>query len=414
MATFNSRTRKLAGVDYKSGALSYVDKLNEAGQYHLLTKPFFNVAHKQQPYPGRGLDAETRRYLQDFHRHWCDFANIALLLDLRPGQRILDVGCGPGWLCEYFARLSYDVTGLDVSPSMVETAYRRLRSVPYGVDYQTPLQYRFLTHDVEDMPLPEVFDAIICYDSLHHFEDEGTVIRNLAEMLDYGGLLFILEGDKPPEGSDSETELLAVMEKYGTLESPFSRDYLLKLLGDNGLAIVGDYLSVNQMIERDLVEDGRLPIEAAALNYLLCKKVAVTGGRAIMPNSLEPQVLAAQITLLEEWPNSVRPAERIRILIGLKNTGDTLWLTGPAARTGAVTLGVRVFDEHDELLDEFHGHPPIAHALAPGEETTLELDYQAPAQIGSYRLKIDLVDQRKYWFEQKGSPPLVLPLKVAR
>jgi 2-polyprenyl-3-methyl-5-hydroxy-6-metoxy-1,4-benzoquinol methylase len=412
MPTSNHRTKKIAGLDYKKGALNYVEKLNEAGQHHLLTKPFFNVAHKQQPHPGRGLDAETRRYLQDFHREWCDFANIALLLDLRPDQRILDVGCGPGWLCEYFARLSYDVTGLDVSPSMVDAAYRRLNSVPYGADYKTPLKYRFLEHDVEAAPLPEVFDAIICYDALHHFEDESAVIRHLSEMLDYGGLLFILEGDKPPEGSDSEKELLAVMEKYGTLESPFNRDYLLMLLRENGLAIVGNYLSVNQMIERDLVEDGRMPVETPALNYLLCKKVAARGADVIMPDSLEPHVLAAQITLLEEWPSAVRPAERMKILLNLKNTGDTLWLTGPAARTGAVTLGVRVLDERDELLDEFHGHPPIYHALAPGEETTLELDYQAPSRTGSYRLKIDLVDQHKYWFEQKGSLPLMLPLNV--
>ena len=41
------------------------------------------------------------------------------------------------------------------------------------------MRCRFLTQDIEIAPLPEKFDAIICYDSLHHFENERLVFRHL-------------------------------------------------------------------------------------------------------------------------------------------------------------------------------------------------------------------------------------------
>ncbi len=219
----NGRGRKLEGVDYKRAAVEYPRRITPERLHHLRTKPFYNLANKPERYAGDGIDADT-------FRHFCDFANVAQALALPPDRRILDVGCGSGWLSEYFARLGYDVTGIDISPDLIEVARERVERVPYGADHETPLRCRFLVHDVEGAPLEEQFDAVVCYDSLHHFEDERAVIRNLAAMTKYGGSLFILEGDRPEEGSENEEELLEVMRNFGTLESPFSRDYLRALL----------------------------------------------------------------------------------------------------------------------------------------------------------------------------------------
>ena len=157
----------------------------------------------------------------DMHRHFCDFANIAVGLALPPGARILDVGCGSGWLSEYFARLGYDVKGIDVSPPLIAMSRERVARVPYGVDHETPLRCTFDVHDIELAPLKEKFDAVICYDSLHHLADEHAVFRHLAAMLDAGGLLFILEGHKPRAGSKTEAELRDAM-RESNAEPPFS------------------------------------------------------------------------------------------------------------------------------------------------------------------------------------------------
>src|SRR5689334_19917192 len=200
----NWRTPKLEQIDYKQAARDYLSNIPEERRHHLRTKPFYNLANKPARYKNEGMDEGT-------HRHFCDFANIAVTLALPPGSRILDVGCGSGWLSEYFARLGYVVKGIDISSDLIEMARERVARVPYGVDHETPLQCTFEVHDVEAGPLPEKFDAIICYDSLHHFEDENSVMGNLAKMVNVGGTLFILEGDRPPAGSESEDELIDVM-----------------------------------------------------------------------------------------------------------------------------------------------------------------------------------------------------------
>lgn len=398
------RFKKIDGLDYKRGAIEYPDKLGASDLHHLLTKPFYNLAHKHDRWTGDGLDADTQR-------HFIDFANMAAALALPPGARLLDIGCGSGWLCEYFARLGYDVTGLDISPALIELAGERLGKVPYGADHETPLRYRFLVHDIESEPLGETFDAIICYDALHHFADEHRVLANLSAMLPNGGQLFVLEGECPPEGSPTEAELREVMREYETLESPFTRDYLLGSLRDHGFAVVGDYVSVSGLVDRQAIANNLAQwSETPAFNYLLCKKVSTKDGRIL--DSRSPGSLQARFTVLSEPPSIIAPGAQLKLLIQIENVGDTLWLVSRAAPKGTVRLGVKILNEEDELVDEVHGSPPLSRAMGPGETASVIIDRPVPAKTGSYKLKIDLVDQDICWFEQHDSPPLVLPFEV--
>src|SRR5688572_1529640 len=321
---------------------------------------------------------------------------MAVALALRPGARILDAGCGSGWLCEYFARFGYDVTGIDISPSLIDLARERLQRVPYDVDHETPLRHRFLVHDIESAPLAETFDAVICYDALHHFENEQAVFANLAAMLDYGGLLFVLEGERPPEGSATEEELRSVMRQYQTIESPFSRQYLLALLEDNGFAVIGDYVAVNDLFEREGLDPSRTVGEQTGFNYLLCKKVTAHGP-ATMPTSREPGDLRAAITLLDELPELFTSNEALQLSIEVQNTGNTIWLVNRRAPKGSVRLGIKIIDEAARVVDEFHGVPALPRALAPREKVILQINRAAPSKPGEYTMKIDLIDQEICW-----------------
>lgn len=399
------RFKKLEDIDYKRGAIEYPQKLAPSDRHHLLTKPFYNLAHKHvERWTGEGLDPDT-------HRHFCDFANLALALALSPGARILDVGCGSGWLCEFFARFGYAVTGIDVSPELIAMADERLGKVPFGADHEQGLDYRFLVHDIEALALEETFDAIICYDALHHFEDEHAVMKHLAAMLDYGGQLFVIEGERPPDESETGEELRSVMQEFETLESPFERDYLLGLLREYGFAVVGDYISVNRLFERSTVEGDRLPLDGPlSFNYLLCKKVSVAGGEIL--DSRNPGLLRARITLHEEPQARVAPGQTIQLPIQIENTGDTLWLVSSSAPKGTVRLGVKILNENSEVVDEMHGSPPLPRALAPREKVQLMISRPAPKLAGAYTVKVDLLDQDICWFEQQGSEPLVVTFQV--
>jgi SAM-dependent methyltransferase len=395
------------GIDYKRAAIEYVGKLDARELHYLLTKPFHNLAKKIPRFRGNGMDLET-------HRHFCDFANMAVALDLPPGARILDVGCGSGWLSEYLARLGYDVTGIDLNPDLIRLSQERLNKVAYPVDHETPLRSRFLTHDVELAPLDETFDAIICYDAMHHFLDESAVVRHFAAMLPIGGLLFILEGQRPPLASAGEAELIAAMHEHRGLESPFDPAYLRQLLDELGFALVGDYVSVNELIDReDLDSEKRVQVETLEVNYLLCKKVGEQGSASRIPTSRNPGLLRVQYSLATAWRESFAPGEKIVLPLTLENTGDTLWLGGRhQRRSGIVTLGVKIIDHKGVVVDEFHGEPPLPRCVAPKEKADVIIDHASPSRPGPYTLKIDLVDQGICWFEERGAEPVSLPLQV--
>ncbi len=408
------RLPKIEGVDYKRAAVEYPRMLDAERTYYLRTKPFYNLANKPVKHTGYGMDPET-------HRHFTDFANMAVALALPAGARILDVGCGSGWLSEYFARLGYDVMGIDISDDLIRMARERVENIPYKLDHEMPVRCRFLVHDIEVAPLAESFDGIICYDSLHHLEDEHAVFRHLASMLNVGGLMFILEGHKPSAGSATEDELRDVMRQYGTLESPFSYEYLRTLLDEHGLTVTGDYVSVNGLFEREMVEgnsgesgDLRLPLRTLATDYhyLTCMKVAEDAPASSVPDSRKPGLLRAEFTTRVSLPRKVGPKTKLQIPIRIRNAGDTVWLTGQTVRAGVVMPAIRITDEGGRTVVELHGHPLLPRAVAPRQAVTLVIQFAAPAEPGAYTVKIDLVDQHICWFEERGSQPLVFSFEV--
>jgi len=401
------RMAKPQGIDYKRAAVEYPKRLDPERSHYLRTKPFYNLANKPDKHQGDGMDAET-------HRHFCDFANIAVTLGLPAGSSILDVGCGSGWMSEYFARLGYRVKGIDISPALIEMSRDRVARVSYDVDHETSLRCSFAVHDIEAAPLQEQFDAVLCYDSLHHFEDEDAVMRHIAAMLTVGGVLFILEGERPATGSATESELFGVMEEYGTLESPFDYGHLRQILDEHGFAVIGDYASVNGLFERETIEDDRLPLKNVPLNYhyLACKKVADGAAASTVPDSRAPGVLRARIALIERGPEQLASGEAFDIELEIENAGDTLWLAGRETRTGVVMPGVRILDDLGTLVNEFHGEPPLPRAVAPGETVKLKIEPAAPRRPGKYKLKVDLVDQHVCWFEDAGSEALTIGFEV--
>ncbi len=74
--------------------------------------------------------------------------------------------------------------------------------------------------------------------------------------------------------------------------------------------------------------------------------------------------------------------------------------------------GVRIIDEKGTIIKEFHGQPPLPRAVAPGETVQLRFALEVPHLEGSYKLKLDLVDQHICWFEDVGSVPLTIEFEV--
>jgi trans-aconitate methyltransferase len=102
------------------------------------------------------------------------------LLNPKPGERILDLGCGTGHLTAHIAARGASTTGLDASVSMVAQARQNYPKL------------RFVLGDASDFRFDEPFDAVFSNAALHWIPDAGRVIASVGRALKPGGR-FVLE-----------------------------------------------------------------------------------------------------------------------------------------------------------------------------------------------------------------------------
>jgi SAM-dependent methyltransferase len=163
------------------------------------------------------------------------------LMALPPGSRIVEVGSGAGWATEIMASLCYKLDCIEPSAQMIAVAKERVRAhlAHHGVEHLA-LNVTHHCSTVEECNLPpNAADAVVYFESFHHVIDEHRALDRTLEMLRPGGWLVIL-GDSNwiPGNVEQETAWVAEMECYGTLESPYTADYLVWLLGQHGFGDV--------------------------------------------------------------------------------------------------------------------------------------------------------------------------------
>lgn len=146
------------------------------------------------------------------------------MLGLRPGARIADVGCGPGFFTLAFAQ-RVGPTGHVHAVDASDDALAHLRS---RLDPAHHANVTTESLDIAKHPLPALrFDAILLTDVLHHADDPQAALRNLRETR---APLLVAEFDPdgpremgpPREERIHPKDLLAMLDAAGWKPGPVS------------------------------------------------------------------------------------------------------------------------------------------------------------------------------------------------
>jgi arsenite methyltransferase len=114
-------------------------------------------------------------------------------LGLRPGERVLDVGSGPGLLAAEMAQAvgpTGHVTGFDISDAMLALGQRRCSNLN-GAG-----RVSFVKADATALPFPDAtFDAATSIQVYEYIADLSTALAELHRVLRPGGRALILDTD---------------------------------------------------------------------------------------------------------------------------------------------------------------------------------------------------------------------------
>ena len=147
--------------------------------------------------PDEKLQREFNRWAQEGegekmeHHHLNITEKTIRLMDLRTGERVLDLGCGSGWATRLLARLVSDgpegfgqVVGLDVSDEMIRQARAASK------DFENIL---YVWGSAQQIPWEEnFFDKVLSVESFYYYPDQDRALAELFRVLAPRGRMFIL------------------------------------------------------------------------------------------------------------------------------------------------------------------------------------------------------------------------------
>lgn len=128
--------------------------------------------------------------------------SVLELLDIKPSERILDLGCGTGHLTQEIKNHGAEVVGIDASAEMIGQASRKYPDISFAVA------------DATDFHFDEKFDAVFSNATLHWIHKADEAIGHIYDSLKTDGRFVAEMG-----GKDNMKQMIAatqqVLEKHG-------------------------------------------------------------------------------------------------------------------------------------------------------------------------------------------------------
>lgn len=133
---------------------------------------------------GAGAEWDAKLYNAKHDFVWKYGSEVVSLLSPKPGERILDLGCGTGHLTAQIAESGAEVTGVDRSADMVAAARTEYPNL------------RFEISDARKLAFRDEFDAVFSNATLHWIHEPELVLQGIWKALRPGGRFVAELGGK--------------------------------------------------------------------------------------------------------------------------------------------------------------------------------------------------------------------------
>ncbi len=297
-------------------------------------------------------------------------------LELRSGERLLDLGADLTWSTYQMARRGLECAAVDINHHL---SVGRLFEADSGVSYHR------VRANMRDVPFRAgTFDVALAMNALHHGDHIEPVALNIARMLKRGGRLAFSEpycASEEAKAAFGRAQIDAGISEKTYLLSEWHRAFVDAGLHLRTLRVSDSFSAVYEKADgadRDLFArfyDGRL------------------------------RVLDA--------PRDVAPGSVFRVAIAVENRGNAVWTSVSQfpvhasyhlSRRGA---GGDVPQSFDNV------RTPLPSEIPPGQDATLSVNVTAPSEPGEYIAEIDLVHEFVTWFASKGLGSQPVPFRVS-
>ncbi len=139
-----------------------------------MKKDFYESSYYKKADPGAFDEGKQKKYAleKEFYGN---------LLQLKPGEKVLDVACGSGNMLYLLKDTGADLFGIDISKTAVEIAKKRV---------EKPEQ--IVCADADPLPYKDnEFDCILALGVIEHFPDISSIVRQIARCVKKTGRVII-------------------------------------------------------------------------------------------------------------------------------------------------------------------------------------------------------------------------------
>lgn len=391
-------------IDVKQLLKTYtVAELNETADTYYKSMNFERLARKPFIVPG----------LQHLLGEVCYLVHG---LDLRPGDYVLDFGCGVGWTSRILGACGCEVVGTDVSATAIDMArglaeqWRQAGLLDFGD--RPAIEFRLFDGHRIDLPDASV-DKIFVLDAFHHVPNQAATLREFSRVLKPGGVVGMCE---PGPNHSKHPDLQREMALHKVVENDIVLDDIMALGLEAGF--IGMRVCLSPLLPHivDLDDYRRFPARSDLTKAFLevtdfrVKNYPIffmqkAGVRALDSRSVSG--LSARLELRSPAHVVCRAGETLSVQLAAANTGSAVWLPS-SPKPGAVSIGYMISGPNGVAMHRMHlSNLPVA----PGERVEASLTLPV-MNAGRYEVEIDLVSEYVAWLKTLGSNALNLTIDV--